>query len=164
MPARIPFVQLPASRPRLAGAYRRAAAQVLRSGRFILGEQVRRFEEEFAAFCGAKFCVGVGNGTEALQIALRLSGVRPGAHQEVVTTPLTAAFTAHAIVAAGARPVFADIDAETLLLDPAAAERRMSARTAALLPVHLYGQVCNLRSFRALARQAGCALIQDAAQ
>jgi dTDP-3-amino-3,4,6-trideoxy-alpha-D-glucose transaminase len=106
----------------------------------------------------------VASGTDALLIALRLSGIRPGLGQEVLTTPLTASFTAHAIVAAGARPVLADIDPETLLLSPAAAARRSTRRTAAIVPVHLYGQCCDLRAFAALARKAGCALIQDAAQ
>src|SRR3972149_3905738 len=115
---RIPFLKLPASQPRLAAELRRAIVRVIASGRFILGPEVSRFEDEFAAFCGAKYCVGVGNGTEALQVALRLSGIRPGQKQEVITTPLTASFTAHAIVAAGGSPVFADVNPQTLLLDP----------------------------------------------
>ncbi len=171
MRTRIPFLKLPASYPpsdpTVAREYQRSFARVLARGRFILGEELARFEREFAAFCGARWCVGVGNGTEALLIALRLSGIRPGPGrdvQEVITTPLTASFTAHAIVAAGARPVFADVDPDTLLLDPEAARRCITRRTAALLPVHLYGQCCDLAAFRALARETGCALVQDAAQ
>ena len=164
MRTRIPFLRLPASDPIVSHAVQRQITRVLSRGRFILGEEVARFEKEFAAFCQARFGIGVGNGTEALQIALRLSGVQPGREQEVITTPLTASFTAHAIVAAGARPVFADIDPKTLLLAPAAARRRITRRTAALLPVHLYGQCCDLAAFRLLADEFGCALIQDAAQ
>jgi dTDP-4-amino-4,6-dideoxygalactose transaminase len=164
MPVRIPFLKLPCSQPKVAAECRKAIERVVRRGRFILGEEVRRFEEEFAEFCGAKYCVGVANGTEALQIALRLSGIRPGMEQEVLTTPLTASFTGHAIVAAGARPVFADLDPQSLLLDPDAARRRLTSRTGAILPVHLYGECCDLESLRALAKKQGCALIQDAAQ
>jgi len=164
MAIRIPFLKLPASQPSIAREYRSRMARVLARGQFILGEEVARFEREFAKFCGAQFCVGVGNGTEALQIALRLSGIRHGSNQEVITTPLTASFTAHAIVAAGARPVFADVDPQSLLLDPAAVRHRMSPRTAAIVPVHLYGACCDLQAFRSLAKRHGCALIQDAAQ
>ena len=164
MAIRIPFLKLPASQPSIAREYRSRMARVLARGQFILGEEVARFEREFAKFCGAQFCVGVGNGTEALQIALRLSGIRHGSNQEVITTPLTASFTAHAIVAAGARPVFADVDPQSLLLDPAAVRARMSPRTAAIVPVHLYGACCDLQAFRSLAKRHGCALIQDAAQ
>lgn len=168
MRTRIPFLKLPASDPpsdpMVAREYQRAFARVLARGRFILGEEVAAFERDFAAFCGARSSVGVGNGTEALVIALRLSGVRPGRDQEVITTPLTASFTAHAIVAAGARPVFADVDPDTLLLDPDAVRRRITGRTAAILPVHLYGQCCDLAAFRSLARVSQCALVQDAAQ
>jgi len=164
MPIRIPFLKLPAVKPAIVREYQRQIERVLQRGRFILGDEVRRFEAAFAAFCGARHAVGVGNGTEALQIALRLSGVRPGQSQEVMTTPLTAAFTAHAIVAAGGRPVFADLDADTLLLDPEAARGRIGSRTAALIPVHLYGQTCDLEAFARLARRHDCTLIQDAAQ
>ena len=95
---RIPFLRLPASDPAVAGEYARQFARVLGRGRFILGEEVARFETEFAAFCGARFSVAVANGTEALLIALRLSGVEPGRGQEVITTPLTASFTPHPIL------------------------------------------------------------------
>ena len=164
MPSRIPFLRLPASQPRIAREYQRQIARVVRRGNFILGEEVARFEAAFARFCAARECVGVANGTEALQVAMRVSGIRPGGRQEVITTPLTAAFTAHAIVAAGARPVFADIDPNTLLLDPGAVRARITSHTAAIVPVHLYGRCCDLSAFRTLARQHRCALIQDAAQ
>lgn len=121
------------------------------------------FEREFAAFCGAPFAVGVGSGTGALEIALRLSGVTRR-NQEVITSPLTAPFTAQAILAAGATPVFADIDPETLLIDPRSVSERISPRTAAILPVHLYGQACALEALGKLAAGSGAVMIQDACQ
>lgn len=164
MLAPLPFLKLPLAMPAMRRAYQAALQRILSRGKLILGREVGAFEREFAAFCGAQHCVGVGNGTDALQIALRLSGVEPGGDAEVITTPLTASFTAHAIVAAGGRPVFADIDPQTLLLDPVRAARAVSHDTVALLPVHLYGQACDLDALRKVARQRRLALVQDAAQ
>jgi dTDP-3-amino-3,4,6-trideoxy-alpha-D-glucose transaminase len=145
------------------GAWRRNLERLFERAHFILGEEVAAFEREFAAAMGARHAVGVANGTDALTLALRDAGVG-GPRDEVLTTPLTAAFTGHAIRAAGARPAFADVDPETLQLDPADAARRVNRRTRAIVPVHLYGQPCPLDEFRRLARDAGAALIQDAAQ
>lgn len=164
MSERLPFLELPLTNPAQRRAYQRALNRVLSSGKLILGPELAAFEREFAAFCAARHCIGVGNGTDALQMALRLSGVSPGSLAEVITTPLTASFTAHAIVAAGGRPVFADVDPRTLLLDPAAVADKVTRGTAALLPVHLYGQVCDLDALRRISRKGGLALIQDAAQ
>ncbi len=129
---------------------------------FVLGPEVEAFEREFALACGAAHAVGVGSGTDALALILRALGI--GAGDEVITTPLSAAYTAIAIVMAGARPVFADIDPERMTLDPAAAERAITDRTAALLPVHLYGQPADLRSLAALAKRNGLALVEDCCQ
>jgi dTDP-3-amino-3,4,6-trideoxy-alpha-D-glucose transaminase len=123
---------------------------------YILGEQLRAFERDFAAATGARCAVGVGSGTSAIELCLRAEGIAG----EVITSPLTAPFTALAILAAGAAPRFADIDPETLLLDPEDAGNRMRKQTAAILPVHLYGQPCDLRRLGAL----GKPLIQDACQ
>jgi dTDP-3-amino-3,4,6-trideoxy-alpha-D-glucose transaminase len=139
-----------------------AIARVLDRGRFILGEEVAAFEREWAAFCGAGAAIGVGSGTQALEIALRAIGLRPG--DEVITAPITAAFTALAICAAGGVPVFADVDAHTLLLDPESAASRITPRTRAIIPVHLYGRVADLDAFSSLARKHGLAVIQDACQ
>jgi dTDP-3-amino-3,4,6-trideoxy-alpha-D-glucose transaminase len=144
-------------------AWRRNLDSLLESGRFILGDQVAAFEREFAAAMGARHAIGVGNGTDALALALRDAGVT-SPRDEVLTTPLTAAFTGLAILSAGARPRFADVDPETLQLDPADAARRTSRQTRAIIPVHLYGQPCRLDEFRRLARESGAVLIQDAAQ
>lgn len=160
----VPFLKLPLSQAAVRHGYHRAFLRVLASGKLILGAEVAAFEREFSAFCAARECVAVGNGTDALQIALRVSDVAPGGGAEVITTPLTASFTAHAIVAAGGRPVFADVDPQTLLIDPAQVAGAVTKRTAALLPVHLYGQACDLDALRRIARKHSLKLIQDAAQ
>jgi dTDP-3-amino-3,4,6-trideoxy-alpha-D-glucose transaminase len=162
-PAPIPLTDLRASHEACRGEWERRLGALFARSQWILGPEVAAFEQEFAAFCGAPACIGVGSGTDALSLALRISGV-VSPEQEVITTPLTAPFTALAILAAGVRPVFADIDEETLLLDPVKAAAQMTPRTAALLPVHLYGLTCDLRSWAKLASVAGCVLIQDACQ
>ncbi len=141
---------------------REAIARVIESAQFVLGPEVEGFEREFAARSGADHCVGTGNGTDAIALILRALGIGPG--DEVITSPLSAAFTALAIQMTGARPVFADIDAERMTLDPAAAERAIGARTAALLPVHLYGQPADMSALSALAQRKGLALIEDCCQ
>jgi dTDP-4-amino-4,6-dideoxygalactose transaminase len=123
------------------------------------------FEREWSQWCGARGAVGVANGTEAITIALLASGaVQPGRGDEVVTSPLTAGYTALAILRAGAVPVFADIDPETLLITPASIEAVLTPRTSALLPVHLYGQMAEMEAILALAAARGIAVIEDACQ
>jgi hypothetical protein len=111
-------------------------------GVFILGEEVRSFEAEWAEACRGRGAVGIGNGTDALTLALIAAGIKPG--DEVVTTPLTAAYTALAIVNAGAKTVFADIDEKTFNLNAERIERPVTSRTRAIVPVHLYGQCADL--------------------
>jgi dTDP-4-amino-4,6-dideoxygalactose transaminase len=139
-----------------------AVARVLDSGWFILGPEVEALEHELAEALGARVAVAVANGTEALQLALIARGVGPG--DEVVTTSLSAAFTALAIQAVGARPVFVDVDPVTLNLDPEAARRAVTTRTRALLPVHLYGHPADMDPLLALADDHGLAVIEDACQ
>ncbi len=159
----IPLTDLrPAHEVCRADFERRLAALFARS-QWILGAEVAAFEKEFAAWCGAPFCVGVGCGTDALTLALLLRDIC-APEQEVITSPLTAPFTGLAILAAGGRPVFADVGDDTLLLDPASAARLIGRNTAALLPVHLYGQTCELATWREVAARAGIPLIQDACQ
>jgi dTDP-4-amino-4,6-dideoxygalactose transaminase len=129
---------------------------------FILGPEVEAFEQEFADASGAPHAVGVGNGTDALALILRGLGIGPG--DEVITSPLSAGYTALAIVMAGARPVFADIDRERLTLDPVTADAAISAKTAALLPVHLYGQPADMGALAALAGRRGLAIVEDCCQ
>ena len=160
MTLRVPFLDLHLAED--ADAIRDAIARVVDRAWFVLGPEVESFEREFAAACGTSHAVGAGNGTDALALILRALGI--GAGDEVVTTPLSAAYTALAIVMAGARPVFADIDPDRLTLDPAAAERAITSRTRALLPVHLYGQPADMPAFAALARRKHLALVEDCCQ
>ena len=127
-------------------AVRAAIDRVVASGWFVLGPEVEAFESEFARASGAAHAAGVGTGTDAITLILRALDIGPG--DEVITAPLSAAYSALAIVMAGARPVFADIDPERLTLDPAAAAAAVTSRTRALLPVHLYGQLADVRAFR----------------
>jgi dTDP-4-amino-4,6-dideoxygalactose transaminase len=161
MSVRVPFLDLHLEDEEL-DAVRAAITRVTDRAWFVLGPEVEAFEQEFAEACGAPYAVGVGNGTDALALILRALGIGPG--DDVVTTPLSAAYTAMAIVMAGARPVFADIDPERLTLSPAAADAAITDRTAALLPVHLYGQPADLPAFEALAKRRALALVEDCCQ
>jgi len=136
--------------------------KVLESGVFILGENVRCLEKKIASFCGAKYAVGVASGTDALKISLQSCGIGKG--DEVITTPFTFIATAESIYSTGARIVFADIDPETYVLDPAEIERRINKKTRAILCVHLYGQPCDMHSIVRLARKYKLKLIEDCAQ
>ncbi len=156
----VPAVNLRPSIEATSAAWKVNLDRLFERSHFILGEQVEAFEREFAAHEGARAAIGVGSGTAAIELCLRQAGI----HGEVLTTPLTAPFTGIAILAAGCRLRFADVDAGTLLLDPAASANRVTKKTAAIVPVHLYGQPCDLPAFRRLARESGAALIQDACQ
>lgn len=157
---RVPFMDLHLTDE--SAEVRQAIDRVIGSAWFVLGPEVSAFEREFAAASGASHAIGVGNGTDAIALILRALGI--GAGDEVITTPLSAAYTALAILMAGARPVFADIDPERMTIDPAATERAITARTAALLPVHLYGQPADMNALAALASRKGLALIEDCCQ
>jgi dTDP-4-amino-4,6-dideoxygalactose transaminase len=139
-----------------------AAARVLDSNRFVLGPEVRALEAALAAFGGAAHGIGVASGTDALLIALKAVGVRPG--DEVITSSFSFVASATTVVMAGATPVFVDIDPETFNLDPAAVARAITARTRAIMPVHLCGQMAAMDAIEALARERGLAVIADAAQ
>jgi dTDP-3-amino-3,4,6-trideoxy-alpha-D-glucose transaminase len=157
---RIPFVSLAPSED--APTVRRAIDRVVASGRFVLGPEVEAFETEFAGACGARYAVGVGNGTDAIALTLRALGVGPG--DEVVTTPLSAAYTARAVMMTGARPVFADIDPVRLTIDPEQIERAMTPRTRAIVPVHLYGQSADMTAIEQLAARHNVAIVEDCCQ
>jgi dTDP-4-amino-4,6-dideoxygalactose transaminase len=148
----------PAQRALLLDAF----ARVLDSGHHVLGPEVAAFESHWAAACGVRHGVGVGNGMDAIEIALRALHVGPG--DEVVTTPMTAFATVLAVLRAGATPVLADIDPATALLDPASVARCITPRTRALILVHLYGQMRQMDTWLALCRDTGVALIEDCAQ
>jgi dTDP-4-amino-4,6-dideoxygalactose transaminase len=158
----VPFIDFKAHIAPLRAEIETAIARVLDSGRFILGPEGEAFERELARELGSKDAVAVANGTEAIELALEALGVGPG--HEVVTSPLSAAFTALAVLRTGARPVFADLDPETLNISSAAVERALTPRTKALLPVHLYGHPADLDPLLDLARRRGIFLVEDACQ
>lgn len=160
--AEVPFVDFAARVAAIRPELEAAIARVLDSGRFILGPEGEAFERELAAALGAKDAVGLASGTEALQLGLTALGVGPG--DEVVTSPLSAAFTALAVVSAGAKPVFADLDPETLNVSPEAVARALTPRTKAILPVHLYGHPADMDPILDLARARGIAVLEDACQ
>jgi dTDP-4-amino-4,6-dideoxygalactose transaminase len=139
-----------------------AVARVLRSGWYILGKEVEAFEAEWASAIGTAQAVGVGNGMDAIEIGLRALGVGPG--DEVITTPMTAFASVLAVIRAGAQPVLADIDPSTALLNMESVRRCIGPRTRAVLLVHLYGQVPDLRQWRRFCDDGGLLLIEDCAQ
>lgn len=139
-----------------------AIDRVIASGWFVLGPEVEAFESEFAAASGVAHAVGVGTGTDAIMLILRGLDIGPG--DEVITPPLSAAYSALAVMMAGARPVFADIDPERLTIDPGAVEAAITPRTRAIMPVHLYGQPADMKPLEALAAKHHLAIVEDAAQ
>ena len=148
--------------PELRAAMRAAVDRVLESGWYVLGPEVAAFERAWAGLCGLPHAVGVGNGMDAIEIALRALGIGPG--DEVITTPMTAFATVLAVLRSGATPVLADIDPATGLMSPASARRCLSPRTRAVLLVHLYGQVRDMATWQVLCDDAGVVLLEDCAQ
>jgi dTDP-4-amino-4,6-dideoxygalactose transaminase len=158
----VPFLDLRAQNRSVWSEVRAALKPVVEEAQFILGPAVERFEEQFAAYLGARHCVGLNNGTTALHLALLACGVGPG--DEVLTTPATWISTSWAVSYVGARPVFVDVDPVTYTLDPVLAERAITSRTKAVLPVHLYGQAADLSALKSFADGYGLILVEDAAQ
>jgi dTDP-4-amino-4,6-dideoxygalactose transaminase len=148
--------------PSLLEAEVKSVDRVLKSGWYVLGREVEQFETEWAGSCGVDHAVGVGNGMDAIEIALRALNIGPG--DEVVTTGMTAFATVLAVLRAGATPVLADIDPQTAILDPDSVERCLSPKTRAVLLVHLYGQITSMDRWVELSRSAKIALIEDCAQ
>jgi dTDP-4-amino-4,6-dideoxygalactose transaminase len=162
---RIPFLSLvprPGAEEDAARAAHDAIDRVIARGWFVLGPEVEAFEAEFAAAMGASHAVGVGTGTDAIALVLRALDIGPG--DEVITTPLSAAFTALGIMMAGARPVFSDIDPSRLTIDPEEIARAIGPRTRAILPVHLYGQPADMAAVERLASRHNLALVEDCCQ
>lgn len=160
MSIRIPFNSLVPTDD--ATAVREAIERVVARGWYVLGPEVEAFEREFAAACGTAASVGVGTGTDAIALALMALGIGRG--DEVITSPLSAAYSALAIMMAGARPVFADLDEQRLTLDPAKVAAAVTPRTAAILPVHLYGQAADMDPILAIAERHHLAVVEDCAQ
>jgi dTDP-4-amino-4,6-dideoxygalactose transaminase len=160
--APVPFVDLDPMHAEVATEIESAIAATVERGDFILGAELDRFEEDFAAYCGVRHAIGVGSGTAALQIAVLALGLERGS--EIVVPAHTYIASALGPLHAGLVPVPCEVDERTGLIDPAAAEAAITDRTAAILAVHLYGQVCDPGPLRALASARGLALIEDAAQ
>ena len=158
----IPMLDLREEIESLEPRLRDTIAAVLRSGRFILGPEGEAFESEVARYLGVEHAVALNSGTDALAIGLRGLGVRPG--DEVITTSFSFFASAEAISQVGAVPVFADGEPRSLNLDPASVEARLSERTRAILPVHLFGHPADMRPLRDLAEARGVPLLEDAAQ
>jgi len=158
----IPFVDLKAQYRSIKDEIDAAVLALLDSAQFVLGPEVRAFEEAFAPYCGASHAAAVNSGTSALHLALLAAGVAPG--DEVVVPAMTFVATAAAVVYAGARPVFVDVDERTWTLDPAKLEAAITPRTRALLPVHLHGRPADMDPILAIARARGIPVIEDAAQ
>ncbi len=162
MPPVVPFVDLRAMNDEVRAAIFDRWTALVDGDAFVGGEEIDRFEQRWASYCGAKFAVGVGNGTDALEITLRALGI--GAGDEVIVPANTFVATAEAVVHAGATPRFVDVDPETLLLDAESVAAVVGPATAAVIAVHLYGQPVDLTALGALCRSNGLALIEDAAQ
>ena len=158
----IPLLDLKAQYASIKGEIDNAVLAVLASAQYVLGDEVARFEEEFAAYCGVRHAVAVNTGTSALHLALLALGVGPG--DEVITVPFTFVATASAICYSGARPVFVDVDPVTLTMDPAKLESAITPRTKAIMPVHLYGQMADMSAIMAIADRHGLPVIEDACQ
>jgi len=158
----IPFVDLKRQHTALKAELMAAAERVIDGSAFVLGPEGRALEGELAHICGARHGVGVGSGTDALRLALTALGVGPG--DEVVTPAFSFVASATTIVMAGARPVFVDVERETLTLDVDALERALTPRTKVVMPVHLYGHPAPMDRIAALARGRGIAILEDAAQ
>lgn len=153
---------IPISKPAFGEAEKQAVLEVLESGMVVQGPRVARLERKFAEICGTRQAVATSSGTTALHIALVAAGIGPG--DEVITTPFTFMASVSSIVYSGARPVFVDIEVDSFNINPALIEAAITPRTRAILPVHLYGQACDMEAITSLARKHGLALIEDACQ
>jgi len=158
----IPFADLKREYNLIKNEIDSAIAEVFERGIFILGDHVSGFEKEFARYCGLNFGVGVANGTDAIKIALLACGIKQG--DEVITVPNTAVPTVSAIVSAGARPVFVDIEEDSYLMDTSKLEKAVTKKTRAVVPVHLYGQIADMDAISSIAAKYGLKVIEDCAQ
>jgi len=159
---KVPFLDLKAQHAPLIDKLDRAIREVIESSAFAGGPFVERFEEEFAAYCGSRYAIGVGNGTDALWLTLLALGIGEG--DEVITVPNTFIATAEAITYCKAQPVFVDVHENTFTLNPAELKRSLTARTKAIIPIHLFGQPADMDPILEFARAHGLFVIEDAAQ
>src|SRR5947199_5132235 len=158
----IPLVDLKAQYARSHDAVRKAIDEVLESMQLTIGPNVRAFDQEFASYIGTKHSIGVGSGTDALQLAIRACGVSSG--DEVITVSHTFFATVEAILYANARPILVEVDERTMNMDAAAVAAAITPRTKAIIPVHLYGRTVDLKPLRQIAQDRNITIIEDAAQ
>ena len=158
----IPLVDLKAQYATIRDEVRRAIDDVLESMQLTIGPNVKAFDQEFASYIGSKHSIGVGSGTDALQLAIRACGVSGG--DEVITVSHTFFATVEAILYANARPILVEVDEKTMLIDPAAVAAAITPRTKAIIPVHLYGRTVDLKPLRQIAQDRNITIIEDAAQ
>jgi dTDP-4-amino-4,6-dideoxygalactose transaminase len=158
----IPFVDLKAQYQSIKVEVSDAIDRVISNTAFIGGDDLKQFDKEFAAYCEAKACVSVGNGTDALYIAMRALGI--GAGDEVITVAHTFIATSEAITLVGAKPVFVDIESDTMLMSPDAIVAAITPKTKAIIAVQLYGQPCDMDRIMAIAKEHNLKVIEDAAQ
>jgi len=162
IPSEVPFLDLRAQYKSIRSELLDAITEVADSTRYVLGPAVQAFERDFAAYVGAEYCVAVNSGTSALHLALIAAGVDEG--DEVITVPMTFVATTWAISYVGALPVFVDVDPVTYTMDSAQVEAKITERTKAILPVHLYGQAADLGPLLEIGERHGIPVIEDAAQ
>lgn len=162
MTTKIPLVDLKAQYESIKTEIDDAVRNVIDSTQFILGQEVKAFEAEIASFCGTKYAVGVASGTDALKLALKACCIKPG--DEIITTPFTFIATTEAITECGAKPVFVDIEPDTYNIAPAIIEPKITGKTRAILPVHLYGQPADMDPILKLSQKYHLKIIEDCAQ
>lgn len=153
---------IPIAKPLIGDEEKKAVLDVLGSGVIAQGKRVDEFEKAFAAYCGVKYAVASSNGTTALHLALMAAGIKEG--DEVITTPFSFIATANAILFCGAKPVFADIDEKTFNIDPESVKKKITRRTKAIEPVHLFGQPCDMKALMEIAEDKKLTVIEDACQ
>lgn len=158
----IPITDTKRQYSKLGEEFEKAVIEVMRSGSYILGKNTKAFEEEFANYCTTKYSIGLNSGTDALHIALRACDIGPG--DEVITTAFTFVATTEAIGIVGATPVFCDIDKDTFNIDADKIEELITPKTKAIIPVHLYGQPCEMDKITDIARRHNLRVIEDACQ
>ena len=159
---KIPLIDLKAQFNSIKGEVNEAIQGVLQRGQFILGPEVKNFEEEMATYCGTSFAIGVASGSDALRLSLLACGIKPG--DEVITSPFTFIATAEAVTNCGATPIFVDIDPRTYNINPTQIEPKVTSKTKAIIPVHLYGQPAEMEPVLELAKRYNLKIIEDCAQ
>ena len=158
----IPAMNVTRQYASIQGELDKTALEVLHGGQYILGKTVEEFEKAFAEYCYTSYAVGVGNGSDALVMALKAVGVKPG--DEVITTAMSFSATAEAITSVGAVPIFADCTRDTYCIDPVEIEKKVTGKTKAIIPVHLYGQCADMDAINAIAKPKGIKVVEDCAQ